>query len=203
MKFPLFAIFLVFIAWLAFVLHRNPQNESQLDMHFWDRERLANATRKQPLDNLEFIIIPDNLPLSPQNPSEKVQEQLRILAELSHDKIVNLTGISNTDLKLQYGVANLDLLTRYDNNYLVLARTLQILAQEYYDLGLVDDAKALLEFAMFTRTDNSKSYQLLCQIYKEQNESDKIENLLPIAESLQSATKPLILRNLKEALPTQ
>ena len=39
-------------------------------------------------------------------------------------KLLNLSGISNTDLKLQYGHANLDLLAEYDQNFSNLLRCL-------------------------------------------------------------------------------
>ena len=113
--------------------------------------------------------------------------------------IVNLTGISNTDLKLRYGAPNINLLTLYDQKYTTLARTLQDFASVLYERGYHREACQILEFAVSTHTDVSSSYKLLVSLYREQGQEEKIAELLPVAESLNSSLRPSIVRLLQEA----
>ncbi|MBQ6807085.1 MAG: hypothetical protein IJO97_06635 [Lachnospiraceae bacterium] len=174
--------------------------DAEIERAFWEKERQANNTRRQPLDDLEYITIPfEQLPVDLLADDEQVADYLRTLKFISESPIVNFTGITNTDLKLQYGAPNIDLLTRYDQNYTTLVRTLNQWASYLYDKGFSKEAKGILEFAISTRSDVSGSYKLLCKIYNEENTPDKIKELYPIAESLNSVMKNTIVRILQEA----
>ena len=200
MKFPVFASFIIFVIWLAFDLSRLKRKEEAARNAFWEKERLANSTRKKPLDDLAYITIPfEQLPTKLYAEEEPVKEYLETLHYISKSSIVNLTGITNTDLKLQYGAPNIEILTKYDQNYTTLVRTLQQWASFLYEKGNAKQAMEILEFAVSTGTDVSGTYKLLCQIYKEENTPEKIKSLYPVAESLNSLMKPSILRILQEA----
>lgn len=202
MKFPFFASFIVFCLWLMYQLKRQRKREAAAATSFWEREAAANNTRKKPLDDLEYITIPfDFLPMHILPDDEDVSECRRLLTELSERKIVNFTGLSNTDLKLRYGAPNLPLLSEYDQNYTILARTLQKWASLLYAKGYTEETKTILEFAVSTKTDVSTTYSMLAEIYTKTGQSAKIESLLQIAEGLNSAMKPTIVRTLQAAYP--
>lgn len=202
MKIPFFASSIVFCIWLFYELRKHRRKEAQVEDSFWERETAANNTRKKPLDDLEYISIPfDFLPMDILKEDDEVAECHRLLLTLSEQKIVNLTGLSNTELKLRYGAPNITVLTDYDQNYTVLARTLQKWASLLYQAGYTQEAKTILEFAVSTKTDVSASYAILSEIYKKNGQTQKIESLLQIAEGLNSAMKPAIVRILKEAYP--
>lgn len=202
MKIPFFASSIVFCIWLFYELRKHRRKEAQVEDSFWERETAANNTRKKPLDDLEYISIPfDFLPMDILKEDDEVAECHRLLLTLSEQKIVNLTGLSNTELKLRYGAPNITVLTNYDQNYTVLARTLQKWASLLYQAGYTQEAKTILEFAVSTKTDVSASYAILSEIYKKNGQTQKIESLLQIAEGLNSAMKPAIVRILKEAYP--
>ena len=167
---------------------------------FWAMERKANGTRRKSLEYLNYISIPlDQLPLTVMAEDEKVADYVRIIRELSTCKIVNFTSITNTELKLRYGAPNIDLLSSYDQNYTVLARTLQQWAQLLSDNGYLAEACQVLEFAISTGTDVSGTYKLLCQIYHLQNTPEKIGFLYPIAETLPESRRNAIVRILQES----
>ena len=127
-----------------------------------------------------------------------VQDCMETLKALSGKKIVNLTGYSNTDLKLQYGTANLTVLSEYDENYTLYARTLYKLARLYYDNGYESNAAILLEKGIESGTDITGNYTLLAQIYQKKGEYEKIKNLIDSAASLRSITQKNIIRSLEE-----
>lgn len=200
MKLPFFASFIVFIVWLSYELAKHNRMDTESERIFWEKERQANNTRRQSLENLEYITIPfDTLPMNVLSEDEQVMDYQDTLKFISESPIVNFTGITNTELKLQYGAPNIDLLTKYDQNYTTLVRTLHQWASYLYDRGYHPEAKTILEFAVSTKSDVSGSYKLLCAIYKEENTPEKIEALYPIAESVNSVMKKTICRILQES----
>ena len=127
-------------------------------------------------------------------------EYFETLKTLSENPIVNFTGISNTDLKLMYGAPNIDLLSRYDQNYTILVRTLQSLSQALYEKGCPEEACQFLEFAISIRTDIASSYKLLSSIYLQNGQPEKISALIPVAENLNTSLSKHIVSSLKEMI---
>ena len=199
MKFPFFASFIVFCIWLGYEIHKHRSMEAKAYEDFWAKENAANNTRKKPLDDLEYITIPiESFPFSLFCEQEQVAEYQQTIKDLSVVPIVNLTGISNTDLKLQYGAPNIDLLSLYDQRYTTLVRTLQNWAAFLYQENHPLEAKVLLEFAVHTRTDIYASYELLIKIYEEDGENFRIPELLPYAEKVNSMSQKRIISLLEE-----
>lgn len=193
---------ILFCALIAYENKKHGKQSDKQEKSFWARENAANNVRRKPLDNLEYISIPmDSLPMHVLTGNETISECLQIIQDLSTQKIVNFTGISNTDLKMEYGAPNINLLTQFDQNYTLLARTLQKWAELLYENGFVEETQKVLEFAVSTRTDVSKSYYLLADIYKEKNEPEKIDSLIEVAETLNSVLKKSIVRTLQESNP--
>lgn len=202
MKFPFFASFIIFIIWLAYELRKADRLREKDDASFWEKEAEANGTRRKSLALLDYISIPlDTLPIHVMEDDETVRSCIQTLERLQNTKIVNLTGISNTDLKLQYGVANLNDLTEYDANYTELVTTLQTWAQTLYDAGFIAETAAVLEFAVSVHSDISASYLLLAKIYDNTGAFDKIAPLAETASGLNSLSKDIIVRTLQESYP--
>lgn len=200
MNLLIFASFPVICIFFAFALHHARRREQDIDRAFWDREQRANFTRKKPLDNLDFITIPDDLlTMKPEITNEEIDSCLDDLNDLSSSKIVNLTGYSNTDLKLEYGTANITILSEYDFHYTKLVTLLQKLAELLHD-SLEDElAIRVLEFAISTKTDVSKSYYLLAELYQQRNTPEKIKSLITQAQDIHSIMKDAIVENLQAA----
>ena len=201
MRFYFFASFIVFCVWLGYEIHKRRNAEAKNYEAFWDREHAANSTRRKSLDGLPYIAIPvETFPFGLLPGNEQVLEYEQTIRDLAQEPIVNLTGFSNTDLKLQYGAPNIDLLSLYDQRYTTLVCTLQSWAELLYKQGQPEAARILLEFAVSTHTDIYASYNLLVRIYKESSESDKIASLLPPAQEIRSLSKNRIIALLEERL---
>lgn len=201
MKFPIFASFIVFCIWLGYEIKKHRRMESKAYDSFWEKEAAANSTRRKSLDDLPYIEIPfDRLPMELLKDDPVIAEYHETLRELSKSPIVNFTGISNTDLKLMYGAPNIDLLSRYDQSYTILVRTLQNLAKVLYEKGYVNDACCILEFAVETRSDISATYKLLSSIYLESNQPEKVQALIPIAQNLNTSLSSHIVSILENSL---
>lgn len=202
MTFGIFASFLVFCAWLAYEISKHKKKQNDALESFWDKERMANASRRKSLDQLNYIRVPwDKLPTTILTDLEAVSTSIASIRALDQLKILNLTGISNTELKLQYGAANLSSLTEYDYNYTLLVRSLQKWGEALLQNNFSREAKSVFEFAIETNTDVSATYKQLAQIYLSLGEPHKIDLLMERAQSLNSMMKTSIIHSLQEIYP--
>lgn len=196
MKYP---IFLCFAVLALFTLISSKRKKNTANEEFWERERKANSVRKKPLDTLNYITIPiEQLPIQKNTTDEVLLEYQERIIALSEQKIVNLTGISNTDLKLQYGAPNITTLMSFDQNFILLAGTLYKWAAHLYELGLKNEAAIVLEFGISCKTDVKGNYVLLAQIYQENGYPEKIDHLIEVARTLNSLMKNPIITHLEE-----
>ena len=185
--------------WL-FMKMTTKKTDNALD-EYLERERKANSVRKQPLDSLQYISVnPDDFKIPEPSPNDRISELYDSIISLSESKIVNLTGITNTDLKLMYGVANLPTLTEYDQNFTQLCRNIYDLGSELTSLGYDDIAEMILLKGIDYGTDISGNYLLLADLYIKNGESAKINELIQSAESIRSLTKEATISKLKEKL---
>ena len=173
-----------------------------------EEERMANSVRKKSLDELEYISIPfGSLPFaqSVEDPNGTDDDKDEVLAadeaailSLKDKKIVNFTGISNTDLKLTYGAPNLPILSEYDQNYTNLVKSLDSWGNHLIERNLKTEARKVLEFAVECKTDLKSSYLPLADIYVENFEFDRLDHLIETVDEINSLMKGPIKRALKE-----
>ncbi|WP_051234055.1 hypothetical protein [Butyrivibrio sp. NC3005] len=209
MKFPFLAMIIVLCFWIHLRMKMIREKGAEQNENFWEREQRANSTRKQNIDYLPYIKIPeDSLPFGALNEEPEViscEKTIRRLAS-KDKKILNLTGITNTELKFKYGAANLMPLTEYDENYMILVTTLKKWAKLLYEDKLYKEAANVCEFAVSTRTDTSEVYFILCDIYKNhldltpEEAEEKIKSLLPIANSINALSKTSIVNYIEDQI---
>lgn len=199
MKYPVFASFIIFILLVRHNIRRNRRIEENSEKAFWDRERKANEVRRKPLDDLVYVK-PDmsSFPMDVMADDPEVKECRELLNSLENEKIVNLTGQTNTDLKLRYGVANLKTLTEYDDRYTLLVQTIQKWADRLWENGYTEEAIPILEEQVRIHADITSAYRKLAVYYRDQNKPEKIEELKKSAETLNSSSKNVILKSLDE-----
>lgn len=191
---------------LLWVLHHNIRKNRCSDKveidSFLSKEDEANAARKKDISDLAYIKVPlDTFPfditLNDEKKQMKISEYEAELRKLADAKMLNLIGISNTELKSSYGPANLELLTAYDMNYSRYLRTLHAFAETIYE-EYPKNAVAILEYCLTIGTDISGTYELLGNYYKEHNESQKFDALyekIPIKDSISGK---VIMKKLNE-----
>lgn len=195
---PLMILPFVIILLSLFNLFRNRSRRSMKESQdaFWEKEQRANQTRKQDISHLDYIQIPLNTFPIGKYGDDKLSELEQTLRTLSSRKILNLSGISNTDLKLQYGAANLPVLSDCDTQFTTLARTLSAYGEQLAALDHWQDAVRVLEFGVACKTDISKNYTLLGTLYREHNQSDKLNELIEIVRSSDMLLKNATLKQL-------
>lgn len=200
--FATFFIIMIIVVWYAYERSKASKKARISSEKFWERESLANSTRKKSMDDLTLITIPfEKLPMEPEK-DEKLREYQDFITFLAGTDIINLTGISNTDLKLTYGAPNFPYLSQCDQNFTDLVRTLNQWAACLLELNRPEDARKVLEFAVACRSDVSGTYQMLSSLYVQSKESQKILDLIKTAETLDTLLKDNILATLEKAYIT-
>ncbi len=189
------ALFIIFLLVLNVFIHKDNHFQEKTEKDFWTREQEANFTRKKDISNLGYLTIPP----------EKIPQTLHTEAEqklisLSSCRMLNLTGKTNTDLKLEYGVANLDALIEYDNNFTEFVKAVSVYAGELIDAGQPNHAQALLELAVSYHADSTAIFTLLANLYQEKGQTNQIQSLLETARELDSLSKPIIIEKLQAYL---
>ena len=198
---PLFTT-IVLVAGFIFVFMKITSERPDTGIKsFRERERRANNTLKQPLDSLDFITVPiESIPSPEPAVNEKCASLVGELKLLAGKKIVNLTGISNTDLKLTYGAPNLPILTEYDQNFTSLCKDLYELGCEYRNAGLTDEAVTTFNIAVGIGTDISGNYTTLAEMYAEKGLYVEIQRLINCADNIRSLTKKSTISKLQDIL---
>ncbi|MBQ0042542.1 MAG: hypothetical protein KBS85_04350 [Lachnospiraceae bacterium] len=205
MNLPFFATFVLFGIWLTIVRLRVKKKDQKPTEDFWAREKAANETEAVSLDNLPFVILPKNdLPfINPQDDEELLEvETLLLTFSDGSRKTVNFTGKTNTDLKLEYGAANINQLTIYDQNYTLLARSLQKWGMLLIKRDRLDDAQRVFEYAVSIGTDVSGTYKELATMYSARKDKASLEQLLEKAESIHTPLKDSIIKNIQSTIDT-
>jgi hypothetical protein len=165
---------------------------------FWEKEYQANATRKSDISNLDYITIPvDSLPFL-ETEEEELKSLQNSIKSLVQQPVLNLTGLSNTDLKLKYGVGNITYLIQCDNNYTLLIQDIYKWGAYLYDHNKWNEAVSVLEFGIQCKTDIRRNYTLLAELYKNMDVPEKINDLIQVAECLNTLSKETILTSLKK-----
>ena len=197
--FATFFTIMIFVLWYAYERNKATRKLQKTSENFWETERRANSTRKKSMADLEKITIPlEELPFI-STEDEMLCEYQEYIKTLSSRDIINLTGISNTDLKLSYGAPNFPYLSECDQNFTELAKTLNQWAKRLLELSMEEEAKTVLEFAVGCKSDVSTTYQMLSSIYVNRGQCEKIQKLIEVAETLDTLLKPKILSDLEKA----
>jgi hypothetical protein len=168
---------MIFVLWLNYEIGKNNRLSNKGRDKFWKMESQANKTRKVDISNLDYISIPyEKLPME-DNPDQTINSYRDTILSHSDKKILNLSGFSNTDLKLKYGAPNINLLFEYDNNYTILVALLHKWGERLYMQGYQQEALAVMEAALDCDTEVHKTFELLAKIYIEQSSPDKLKLL--------------------------
>lgn len=180
---------------LLWVLHHNLRKNNGSDKQtvdaYLNREDAANATRRKDLAKLPYVTVPfDMLPLditlNDEKKQLKIAEYKKEIQNLSSERMLNLIGISNTELKELYGPANLDVLTIYDQNYSRYIRMLQAFSECIYE-EYPEKAASIMEYCISIGTDISSTYELLARYYLEHNDRERFLSLydkIPVKNSI-------------------
>lgn len=200
---PYFIIILVVI---QLYIKKSDTSQKNNIKKFWEREQKANATRKKDISTLKYIEWDTTLPVKENNTllsdilknNPKADSAYNKIISVKDKNIINLTEYSNTDLKLKYGVANLEALTEYEDNYTLLIKNLAVLGHILKEQDDITDATHYLEYSIRIGSDIRSCYADLKDIYISQNRTEKVDKLRQYASMINSVNKELIINLLND-----
>lgn len=198
----IFLCFIVFVIWVRVKIKQSNKKNSTWDEAFWSREQEANFVRKKDISNLDYIRIDkSDLPFSDAAAGEEATHQERVRSFLSK-KMINLSGMTNTDIKLTYGTANFPELSEYDQNFTLFIRELGLWGSYIHNNLPEDDGRArqILEYAISLGSDITSTYLTLADIYRNQKETEKIRQLIEHVEQSDFYMKHSILEQLTQII---
>ena len=200
MKFPVLTIlFILFIIWLQYEIRKASMQSKKASEQFWEKEKSSNLTRRRDLSELDYIKVElDHLPMQDFE-DQTINSYRDTIKNLADQKIVNLTGLTNTELKYRYGASNLNQLSEYDYNYTVLVSILHKWAERLYKQSSKSESRIVLEYAVSIHTDVTKSYQLLATLYKETNELHLIDELIAMIPMTKITNPDQLIAQLQKA----
>lgn len=198
----LFICFFVFLLWFRQKNRQSSADAENIDTGFWNREQEANFVRKKDISNLPLIEVPlKQLPFGASKNASVLEVEAEVRGD-SEKKMLNLSGKSNTDLKMEYGTANLEILSAYDANATVLLRHISRWGGLLFEDGDFANAKTVLEYGISIGTDISANYINLAKIYASEGNISGIQGLLDSAQNLNTLMKDSILKELRTIIST-
>lgn len=188
--------FIVFILWFRVKSKQADKLSNKSKEEFLKREHEANFTRKKDISGLDYITVPeDALPFSETDDEEEARFQNNTKTIISR-KMLNLSGMTNTDIKLEYGHANLDILSEYDQNFSAFLTSLDRWGNYLYEKGDTKRSMQILEYAVNSGSDITSTFITLAKIYLNNNEPEKVTSLIDIVENSDFFMKDTIVSKL-------
>jgi len=130
-------------------------------------ERLANQARRKDIGP-EAFVKPDltELPFDIQNQNAEAAEAAEAVKMAAALPMVRFDGdLTNNDLKYMYGVSNLDYITDMEENYRAFIAAMLGWAESLINAGEDAGAESVLNETLRLKSDFSKCYTLLADIY--------------------------------------
>lgn len=177
MVFPFLTVFIIFLIALSLRFAWLKKNQYDREKAFWDREEAAAHVPAKDLSELSYIRVPiESFPLGRYD-SDEIQSIEDALVRLGEKRIINITGMTNTEVKLAYGTDNLEALSAMEDSYNELTVLLCDYAKELMEHGDYESAIPVLEFGVSIATDVSANYELLGDCYVAVGKPEEIEPL--------------------------
>lgn len=192
----LFVCFLIFCAWIYYERLKSDKKQQAASQDFWAREDEANHTRNKDISDLPLLCPDaDRIPM-PESEDESVtyyQERVRTSLALP---MMNLSGYSNTDLKLAYGTGNFNTLSEYDQNFNDFLMNMSNLGKSYFQSDALAEAAAVYRLCIEFGSDKSTDYEALARAYAAMGSPGKISELIIEVEHSHLPRKEALIRRL-------
>lgn len=191
---------IIFLIWFSYERRKTDKLSKRKTDGFWEQERLANSVRRQDISDLDYLVISENrLPFKETDDPELIDIYERVKALLDK-KIINLSEYTNTELKLKYGSANLNVLSEYDENFTRLMTLMNKWGTRLVKLGDTDAAIEVLSYAVECGSDSRNTFVALGKLYSDCGASILTEDLIKRAENLKTPMKTSIISELETLL---
>lgn len=193
-------ITLIFCALIHYEIRKSSRKKEQMDDDFWEYESQSYFARPVDLSNINYLKVPlESLPFLPDASGELLNTQNQV-KELAGQNMLNLNGLTNTEIRYRFGAKNYDHMAACDQKFLLFIRTLGKWGSLLYENNHRRDAVTVLEYAVSCGSDISQTYLLLAKLYAEEREASKIEKLAETYSALNTLMKESTLQKMRQYL---
>ena len=167
---------IILIIVVAAVTKRHGKLQDAKNRRFLEEEQAANTARRREIEpELFFEADLSHLPnISEDDPHKVLRTSKRKMIRFEKPE-------SNVDLKKRYGVAQLESITLYEENFHDFLKSLGQWAQALFEEGYADDALRVLEYSIKLGSEFRGSYKLACDIYFQDRNINALNKLLKVA----------------------
>ncbi len=194
--FPVFTIFFIFVISVTWRISSLERKRAKRDAAFWQKEADAEKAPAKDLSTVNFIHVPledFSFGLIKTEEAEMTEEEISSLAARP---ILNLNGMTNTDIKLAYGADNFDYMNVVGEHFDRLEVLLCDYAKLLMEKGYYAEAIPVLSFAVSENATISSIYTLLGECYDAVGAQEKLVELIATVEQRDLLMKPGILDHL-------
>lgn len=194
----IFICFLIFCAWLHYEKGKSQRKHDAESRKFWAREEKANHTRNKDISHLPlFRFDGSRIPMPDSKDENVIYYQNRTRASLEQP-MMNLSGYTNTDLKLSYGTGNFNTLSSYDQNFNEFLMNMSNLAKAYCRAELYEDAASVYRLCIESGSDKSTDYRALAETYCRLGTPYKIDELITEVERSDLPRRETLINHLRD-----
>lgn len=205
--FPFLLSSLLVILTIRIFMKKSSNGFQESIQDFLEKEKKANFTTKN-IKNIKIRYMYPNKEILPfkeydENNTDfkniiKKQNLVKRKMELEMAKLP--LGLSNTELKSEYGVNNFEKITILEEHYNGFIRALFEWASILKDMNEKKDCEIILNECVRLEGDISQIYFHLSDIYFENNQKDKLLNLRNLVSSYELSLKEKILQYIDEKI---
>ena len=193
MAFPFLTVFIIFL--LLYYVRRTTltRRREEREAAFWAREEEAEHTPAKDLSTVAYIQVPlDRFPIGQSDEDELmlIEEELE---EVSRKRLLNLNGMTNTDVKIEYGTANFETIVAMGEDFDRLITLLCDYAKGLIEADMEKEAIPVLEYGVEVKSDLSDNYTLLGECYRSLGMEEELAALRQTVESSELPLKDKIL----------
>lgn len=200
MAFPCLAVFITFCLVLFFRYRYLDEKRKNQEQNFFDKEQKARTTVGK-INDSDYEVIPiSKFPFNLCEEPSMIEMEEKI-KELSNEKLLNLVGISNTDVKLQFGVNHFDEAVVAGEKYDELMGLLVQYAISLEDHGFSKESGDMLEYLVEQDCDIKAAWIALGKYYAANSDFDKLNALYEKVDSSKLSIKNATKEQLFEMLP--
>ncbi len=141
-------LFLIFLMWFTYERLKADHKSSYTNEEFWERERRASFSPTARIDNLPYVTLDESvIPDASCDDSEELADVLKELRSLKGKNLIDLSEMTNTDLKIKYGTSNFTALSQADSDFALLVSDCEKAADLLADAGRTAEAYKLLDYS--------------------------------------------------------
>lgn len=193
------------IAIFIFRHHMKKSSKKQDDVSkkFWAKEASSLVVRKKELTQDDYVypnLTEEDLKGEAWFEAQGQKSLYRYekqIAGLLKQPMMNFQSMSNTDLRLTFGTANLTIIRENEERWNSYLKALYQIGSKLLASGETLYSIKLLEEGIAMGTDNRQHFLALGRYYKDSGNTDAFHRLLTTAQSLESLTKNALVRDLK------